>query len=235
MIISLSDFIRECIKKYTNDVLTIKGDTAGLEILINSKNKFIQINNKVYAENNPSLIVEVIPFIVSNWNDEIDSDLKDLHNFITPHTNKNTKPISNKKSKKPLIGIFYYMPKNFSTLSGGKIEAITIDKDDDCINDGNFLSSPYMHINMWENMRIKYPIFKNYSYTCIPRGRVIFNNVDNCFFIITDKCLMSKTVINKIISLFNIPKDNFKVFDEPNHYECYRCDPYLELQDFKIY
>lgn len=234
MIISLSDFIRECIKKYTNDVLTIKGDTAGLEIFVNSKNKFIQINNKVYAEKNPSLIVEILPFIVSDWNEEIDDDLKSIHNFITQNTTKTTKTSPNKKSKKPLIGIFYYMPKNFSTLAGGKIEAITIDKDADCIDDGTFLSSPYMHINMWENMKIKYPLFNKYSYTCIPRGRVIFSNLDNCFLIITDRCLMSKTITNKIVSIFNIPKDNFKVLDEPNHYECYRCNPYLELQDFEI-
>lgn len=235
MIISLSDFIRECIKKYSTDVLTIKGDVAGLEIFINSQNKFVQINNKVYSESNPSLIVDVIPFTVADWNDEIDDDLKKFHNFITPKACKNSKISINKKDKKPLIGIFYYMPKNFSTLTGGKVEALTLDKDDKYINDGNFISSPYMHINMWENMKIKYPMYNKFSYTCIPRGRVIYSNKDKCFLIITDKCLITKIIINKIVSQFNIPKDNFKVFSEENHYECYICNPYLELQDFEIY
>lgn len=144
-------------------------------------------------------------------------------------TNKNAKI-----SREPQVGIFYFVPSKVNTLSSGKIEYLSVNKSGVKPNGLGLFMSNYLHIDYWEELMEKYPEYKNLSFSYLPRGRVIYSEKEERYYIITDKCLDKKAIINKIAAAFNIAKEEFAVEYEPIHYECYRCNKDLEPEDYYI-
>lgn len=80
---------------------------------------------------------------------------------------------------------------------------------------GDFLNYPESHFDIWEkHYSTKYHVDFDY----FPRGRVVFNIKENCYYIYHDKCI---TNLSEIIKEYK--NENYKVSLD-FHYQCKNCN-----------
>lgn len=80
---------------------------------------------------------------------------------------------------------------------------------------GDFLNYPKSHFEVWEkNYYSKYRVDFDY----FPRGRVVYNLKDECYYIYHDKCITDLTEILK-----DYENKNYKVRLD-FHYQCKKCN-----------
>lgn len=79
----------------------------------------------------------------------------------------------------------------------------------------HFLNYPESHMNIWNrNYEKKYQVDFDYY----PRGRVVYNTLEDCYYIYHDKCIENLHDIIKIIQ-----GNNYKILED-FHYQCYKCN-----------
>lgn len=80
---------------------------------------------------------------------------------------------------------------------------------------GDFLNYPESHMEVWEkNYAKKYGV----DFDFFPRGRVVYNLKEDCYYIYHDRCI---TDISEILKLYDGVR--FKVCKD-FHYQCYKCN-----------
>ena len=89
-----------------------------------------------------------------------------------------------------------------------------------CENDqadkyGDFLNYPKSHMEIWDEFYYgKY----NVDFDFFPRGRVVYNVKEKCYYIYHDKCITDLTEILK-----NYENEEYKVCTD-YHYQCHKCN-----------
>lgn len=80
---------------------------------------------------------------------------------------------------------------------------------------GDFLNYPESHFEVWEkNYASKYHVDFDY----FPRGRVVYNIQEKCYYIYHDKCIKDLTEIIK-----DYENENYKICLD-FHYQCKKCN-----------
>ena len=80
---------------------------------------------------------------------------------------------------------------------------------------GDFLNYPKSHMEIWEEFYYdKY----NVDFDYYPRGRVIYNIKEDCYYIYHDKCI---TNLSEILKDYKDSK--YKICTD-YHYQCYKCN-----------
>jgi len=80
---------------------------------------------------------------------------------------------------------------------------------------GDFLNYSESHFELWEKIyAYKYKVDFDY----FPRGRVVFNIKENCYYIYHDKCI---TDLSEIIEDYK--NENYKICLD-FHYQCKNCN-----------
>ena len=104
-----------------------------------------------------------------------------------------------------LIGPFFYIQDkliyNACPLSEGREQAGKLD-------------NPYGHEQLYDGS------FKDGDYIDYPRGRVIWDKVNNRAIIYIDPCIQNQIVLDKIVSAFEI--ESYVVAGD-DHYHCKNC------------
>lgn len=80
---------------------------------------------------------------------------------------------------------------------------------------GDFLNYPQSHMEIWDKYyQKKYHV----DFDFYPRGRVVYNIKEDCYYIYHDKC------INDLSEILKDYKDfNFKITQD-FHYQCKKCN-----------
>lgn len=85
---------------------------------------------------------------------------------------------------------------------------------------GDFLNYPKSHMEIWNEFYYgKY----NVDFDFFPRGRVVYNVKENCYYIYHDKCI---TVLTEILKDYE--NEKYKMCTD-YHYQCHKCN-----QDYVI-
>ena len=79
------------------------------------------------------------------------------------------------------------------------------------------------HYEYWDTMYFFAPENKGYDFDYYPRGRVVYNALDNLFFVWMDKCIDDHRHKDLICKSFNLNDKNV-VFDNDEHYSCAKCN-----------
>ena len=85
---------------------------------------------------------------------------------------------------------------------------------------GDFLTYPISHDDVW-----RHEYYKKYrvDFDYYPRGRVVYNHKKELFTVYIDKDLDKPEIMAKIISIFGLDGNNYKV-DYDEHYQCHMCN-----------
>lgn len=111
-----------------------------------------------------------------------------------------------------MVGIFWYA---YDTLIY-KAKAVSALSADDL----GLIDSPFTHIEEWENKQIylKFHLrLQNTEYQSYPRGRVIYNRLDNDFYVYIDKSIFNKQIIGQIIRQFGLSAFQIKWMQDPHY------------------
>ena len=80
---------------------------------------------------------------------------------------------------------------------------------------GDFLNYPESHMLVWEkNYAKKYGV----DFDFFPRGRVVYNLKEECYYIYHDGCIKD---LSEILKLYD--GVNFKICRD-FHYQCFKCN-----------
>lgn len=94
-----------------------------------------------------------------------------------------------------------------------------------CENDeaekyGDFLNYPESHMEVWDkHYYSKYRVDFDY----FPRGRVVYNLKENCYYIYHDKCIEDLSEI-----LEDYTNENYKICTD-FHYQCRKCNKFYNI------
>jgi hypothetical protein len=85
---------------------------------------------------------------------------------------------------------------------------------------GDFLIAQEAHYQTWENLKVQNIVPEHSEYDDIPRGRVLYNKVLNCYKVFTGKWVIP--VIKSVIAEeFKLPKRGV-IWDRDEHYNTYQ-------------
>lgn len=80
---------------------------------------------------------------------------------------------------------------------------------------GDFLNYPLSHMDVWEKYySSKYRVDFDY----FPRGRVVYNVKEECYYIYHDKCIKN---LDELLEKYK--NDNYKICTD-FHYQCKNCN-----------
>ena len=80
---------------------------------------------------------------------------------------------------------------------------------------GDFLNFPESHMDIWEKYyKNKYKVDFDYY----PRGRVVYNTKEDCYYIYHDKCIKD---LEEILKYYQ--NTNYKICTD-FHYQCHNCN-----------
>lgn len=90
---------------------------------------------------------------------------------------------------------------------------------------GDFIYHAEDHFNYWEKkISPNMPIARNKDYDYFPRGRVIYNAIEDVYYLYADRCIRKNIDnIKKIAHLMHLPVEKTKVLGD-RHYQCARCN-----------
>ena len=138
----------------------------------------------------------------------------------------NDREVRHKKLAKigyPQVGIFYVIEGKFLSDTTPTKEAEDY---------GDFKTHVNGHYKVWALLkRFVFPKYKDLDYDYFPRGRVVYNKVQDKYSIYVDKCVMKdKKMVPKIKKEFNLPHNKREVIVQFDyHYQCKNCNPkYVE-------
>lgn len=113
-----------------------------------------------------------------------------------------------------MVNLFFKVKDNFLIHECSNLEALKY---------GDFLNYPVSHFDIW-NKYYKKRFMTDFDY--YPRGRVIYNIKDKCYYIYHDKCINEKEL--KII-VDKYKDKNYKILLD-SHYSCHRCNKdYIDI------
>jgi len=115
----------------------------------------------------------------------------------------------------PNIGIFFIAGDNIYQKSE-KADSVKADQ-------LGFKDVQYSHYEYWDIVRFFAPEYQKHDFDYYPRGRVIYNALDNTFFIWLDKCLDDHKHRDLICKSFNLSETNV-IFGNDEHYSCAKCN-----------
>lgn len=118
------------------------------------------------------------------------------------------------ESRIPEVGPFYVIDGAVfaDTESYRDVEEINSNRD-----------SNNTHYNYWELLQQLYKELREIDYDYYPRGRVVYNSVEDKFYVYLDKCLSGMKTIRNIISELNLPQRKVVVRSD-EHYQCHSCN-----------
>jgi hypothetical protein len=143
------------------------------------------------------------------------SKAKELLDMIE-HKNKEKNRIKN-EARTPEVGIIYFINGELY-IDGTPVR--------EAEHYGDFLIHSKDHYTYWEeelssnNSPIRL-LAKGKDYDYYPRGRVVYNTVEDRFSIYLDKCIIDN--VKQIISLMHLPKAKSEILKD-RHYQCSRCN-----------
>lgn len=106
-----------------------------------------------------------------------------------------------------MVSLFFYVDDKFLIHECSLEEALKY---------GNFLNYKESHFDIWN----KYYYKKyNVDFDYYPRGRVIYNIEEECFYIYIDKCLINK--MDEFLKQYS--NKNYKLLKD-FHYQCHKCN-----------
>ena len=108
----------------------------------------------------------------------------------------------------------------------GKIYACPIEDDKGAHNVEGKLDASLSHTRLYQALkrRLK-PLDALHPYGYWPRGRVVFNQIDNAYEIYLDACIKDKPSIQeKITKAFRLEGQALH-WRQDSHYLCHRCNP----------
>lgn len=114
-----------------------------------------------------------------------------------------------------MVGLFFYIDSNELNCKNFLVHAIS---ESEAEHYGDKLTDFFGHAELFEQ---KFPN-SQIEYFDFPRGRIVFDTVKNEYIIYTDKCLQTKTKIDKIKQLFKLENENCRV-ESDEHYVCKKC------------
>lgn len=80
---------------------------------------------------------------------------------------------------------------------------------------GDFLNYPKSHMEVWDELYYqKYHV----DFDFFSRGRVVYNEKEECYYIYHDKCITDLTEILK-----NYQNEKYKICTD-YHYQCHKCN-----------
>lgn len=88
-------------------------------------------------------------------------------------------------------------------------------KNQDAEKYGDFLNYPKSHMDIWEENY--YKIYR-VDFDFFPRGRVVYNLKEECYYIYHDKCI---TDLSEILQKYQ--GLNYKICTD-FHYQCHKCN-----------
>ena len=113
----------------------------------------------------------------------------------------------------PQVGIFYVIKSDLYSDTTPTREAEDF---------GDFKTHPIDHYKYW-NLLDRVIIKSDEEYDFYPRGRVVYNKVEDHYFLYIDKCLIkNKKIVNRIVREFHLPTDKYSLEDD-YHYVCHTC------------
>lgn len=80
---------------------------------------------------------------------------------------------------------------------------------------GDFLNYPKSHMEVWEE---KYYNKYKVDFDYFPRGRVVYNLKEKCYYIYHDKCIKD---LSEILERYK--NENYKILED-FHYQCHKCN-----------
>lgn len=111
-----------------------------------------------------------------------------------------------------MVSIFFYIKENESDNEKLLIHECENNKADKY---GDFLNYPLSHYETWE----KYYYKKyNVDFDYFPRGRVVYNVKEKCYYIYFDKCIKNRDLVLK-----KYKNLNYKECTDL-HYQCHICN-----------
>ena len=114
-----------------------------------------------------------------------------------------------------MIGLFFFIKSEELVSNDFLIHAIDLKDAEDY---GDMKTDVLGHDKLFEST---YP---NYSseYYDFPRGRIVYDTVNDEYTIYIDQCIRTKTKIEKLKKLFGLKNEKVKV-DGDLHYVCKKC------------
>ena len=105
-----------------------------------------------------------------------------------------------------MVNIFFYVKEKF---------LISKCRDAEAEKYGDFLNYPESHMEVWNK---KYYDKYHVDFDFFPRGRVVYNVKEDCYYIYHDKCIKD---LSKILEEYKDKK--YKVCTD-YHYQCHKCN-----------
>jgi hypothetical protein len=87
----------------------------------------------------------------------------------------------------------------------------------DGIDDGLFVNGPYDHDPYWATVQRTHVQLWDVEYFHVPRGRVLFNKVEDRFYVYLDKVLGTATIKHMLVERFHLPRKH-TIFRTDVHY-----------------
>jgi len=118
-------------------------------------------------------------------------------------------------SHEPHIGIFFIVGDSIYQKSDkvGNIKADPF----------GFVDIQTSHYEYWDVVCFFAPEHKKHDFDYYPRGRVIYNALDDAFFVWLDKCIDDYEHRDLICESFNLSGKNV-IYDNDEHYSCANCN-----------
>ena len=118
-----------------------------------------------------------------------------------------------KRAGEPQVGIFWLVRGKLvfdaTPLSAAEVHL-------------HFRIHPGDHVRIWDKLRQEKTVPMEMEYEEPPRGRVAYDNIDQRFTLLADKCIIKeKVVVREIISKLNLPAGTATATDQ--HYRCHAC------------
>lgn len=114
------------------------------------------------------------------------------------------------------VGIFYVI--------NNEIFCRTVDFEK-AIKYGDLLTYEGGHDDFWQQELQSKGDFKDYEFDYFPRGRVVYNYVENLFIIFIDSCIDQDSINARLIINFGLHNKAAVIFNnEDEHYCCHKCN-----------
>ncbi|MGA2675038.1 MAG: hypothetical protein ABSE99_17625 [Terracidiphilus sp.] len=88
---------------------------------------------------------------------------------------------------------------------------------------GSALGHPTSHIDHWKRLRRNREVPAEVEYEEPPRGRVVFDGREQRFYLLGDKCILSRRdVVGQIMDALHLPPSK-TTEGRDEHYRCFKC------------
>jgi hypothetical protein len=122
--------------------------------------------------------------------------------------------VNNPATPEPHVGIFWLLDSKLI------IDATTLSKAEPY---GTALTHPTSHIDHWTRLQRTGAVPVEVEYEEPPRGRVVFDQREQRFHLLADKCILGRReVVGRIMAALNLPIGK-TTEGRDEHYRCHEC------------